>query len=261
MDKQTVNGIGLAYVDRGAGLPLVLVHGFPVDHAMWRFQIEALSKRHRVIAPDLRGFGQSDVTEGEVTMEQFADDLAGLLEALRIDEPIVLCGLSMGGYIAFAFWRKYAARLGALILCDTRAAADTPETAAGRRSLAENVVMEGMAPVAETMAPRIFAESTFQEQPALIEAIRRKVLAADPRAVAATSRGMALRPDMTGRLGEISCPTLVIVGRHDAISPPDEMRSIAERIPVARFVEISNAGHLSPLENPTDVNAAMEDFL
>jgi 3-oxoadipate enol-lactonase len=264
----TVAGTDLSYVERGAGIPLLLVHGFPLDHTMWAGQIDALAgqtapsgPRYRVIAPDLRGFGRSPAQNDKVTMDQFADDLAALLDGLSIDQPVVLCGLSMGGYIAFQFWRKYAAGLRALILCDTRAAADAPEAAAGRFAVAERVLREGPAPLVESMMPRLFADATCQRQPELVEQIRSVMLATDPRAIAAATRGMAERPDMTPALGQIRCPTLVLVGQNDVISTPAEMRGIAAAIPDARFVEISAAGHMAPLENPTEVNAAITAFL
>ncbi|OHB84842.1 MAG: hypothetical protein A2V98_26640 [Planctomycetes bacterium RBG_16_64_12] len=256
-----VNAVELATVDQGAGPPLVLVHGFPLDHTMWSAQVKALSARYRVIAPDLRGFGRSGASEGKVTMEQFADDLAALLEALDVDEPVVFCGLSMGGYVAWQFWSKYTYKVRALVLCDTRAVGDTRETAAGRLKTAEQVLREGPAPLVETMTPKLFAEATFQKRPELVESVRRVMLAADPRGVAAAARGMAERPDVTAWLGRIGCPTLVLVGQFDKISSPEEMRAIAAAIPGARFVEIAGAGHMSPLENPQEVNEAMLKFL
>lgn len=262
MKKQTINGTGLAYVDQGTGPPVVLVHGFPLDHSMWSNQIEVLSASYRVIVPDLRGFGQSAPASGEkVTMEQFADDLAALADTLSVKEPLVLCGLSMGGYVAFAFWRKYAARLRALILCDTRATADTPEAARARLQVADQVVREGVPPLADTMRPKLFARTTVRQQPETLKALDRVMLALDPASVAAVNRGMAERRDMTAELSQIGCPTLVIVGQHDAISPPDEMRAIAERIPTAQLVEIPEAGHMTPMEKPAEVNAAILEFL
>jgi pimeloyl-ACP methyl ester carboxylesterase len=261
MKRLTVQGIELATVDRGAGLPLLLVHGFPLDHTMWEAQIEALGQRHRVIAPDLRGFGASGLPDGKVTMDQFADDLAGLLDGLGAAEPVVFCGLSMGGYIAWRFWRRHRDRLRGLILCDTRASADSPETAANRLALAERVLREGPLPVADAMVPNLTAEITAKTRPEVAEALRRMILANRPHGIAAASRGMAERMDMTSMLHQIDCPTLVLVGRNDAISTPAEMRSIAEAIPDARLVEISAAGHMSPMENPAEVNAAIGAFL
>lgn len=247
-------------LDRGSGAPLLLVHGFPLDHTMWAGQIAELSNSVRVIAPDLRGFGSSPTRGEKATMVQFADDLAALLDHLAIREPVVLCGLSMGGYIAFQFWRKYADRLRGLILCDTRAAADTPEAAAGRHAMAERVLREGPGPLVDAMLPKLFAESTRQQRPEIVEGLRRVMMANDPRGIAAAARGLAERPDMTAVLAEIRCPTLVVVGQSDAISPPGEMRGIASAIPGADFVEISAAGHMSPLENPAEFNAAALKF-
>ena len=194
-------------------------------------------------------------------MEQLADDLAALLDALGIGEPIVLCGLSMGGYVAFQFCRKYAARLRGLVLCDTRAAADTPEVAAGRLAMADRVLREGPGPLVETMIPRLFAAETAQQRPDVVAALRDVMMNNDPRGIAAAARGMAQRPDSTPTLGDIRCPTLVLVGQHDAISPPAEMQTIAAAIPRSEFVEIPASGHMTPLENPTAVNAALKEFL
>ena len=164
-------------------------------------------------------------------MDQFADDLAAWLDVLAIREAVVVCGLSMGGYIAFQFWRKFAARLRGLILCDTRAIADTPEAAAGRRSMAERVLREGPAPLVETMLPKLLAETTLRQRPELVERLRGMIGAGNPQGAAAAARGMAERPDMTASLARIRCPTLVVAGQHDAISPPAEMRNLAAAIP------------------------------
>jgi len=261
MKIQTVNGVRLATVDRGRGTPLLLVHGFPLDHTMWSAQIDALAERCRVIAPDLRGFGRSEVTEGKVSMEQFADDLAALVGALGVDEPVVFCGLSMGGYVAWPFWRRHASRLKALVLCDTRSAADTPEAAADRLAMAERVLAEGPAPLVEAMVPKLFAEATVRARPELIESVRRVMLSTDPEGIAAAARGMAERADAPSMLREIDCPALVLVGRHDVISTVDQMQAIADAIPGARLVEIADAGHMSPMENPFAVNGAMGELL
>lgn len=261
MKTLEVNGVELAVEDRGSGPVLLLVHGFPLDHTMWNAQIEALSDRCRVIAPDLRGFGRSGVTDGTVTMEQFADDMAGLIDALEIAAPIVFCGLSMGGYVAWQFWKKYTQRVRGLILCDTRAIADTPEVAAGRRETAERVVRQGPESLADTMMPKLLAEAALAANPRMAQSLRRMILSADAKGIAAAARGMAERPDVTSMLGGIHCPTLVVVGRFDAISTPSEMRSIADAIPDAHLVEIAGAGHMSPMENPAGVNAAIMEFL
>lgn len=261
MKTLSVRGTELRCVDRGTGLPLLLVHGFPLDHTMWAAEIDELSSRYRVIAPDLRGFGKSPAQGEKVTMAEFADDLAALVDALKIDEPIVFCGLSMGGYIAFQFCRKYADRLRALILCDTRAAADAPDAADARWTMANRVLDEGPATLVESMLPRVLGETTQRQQPEVVEQVRRVMMNSDARGIAAALRGMAERPDMTASLAEIRCPTLALVGSEDILTPSAEMRAMAHAIPAARFVEIPAAGHLAPWENPAAVNVAMAEFL
>jgi pimeloyl-ACP methyl ester carboxylesterase len=256
----------LAYVDRGAGIRVLLVHGFPLDHTMWSAQIDALSLYCRVIAPDLRGFGRSSLEgadpERGISMDEYADDLAELLDALEIHDPLVLVGFSMGGYIAWQFMRKYADRLRALVQCDTKAAADTDEARANRLKMADNIREWGAARVAEMMGPKLLAARTFEERPpATVARVRQVVERTSPAAIAAAQRGMAARPDMTSLLPTIQVPTLILVGAEDAISPPAEMRAMADAIPNAEFVEIPAAGHMTTMENPSAVNEALLRFI
>jgi 3-oxoadipate enol-lactonase len=232
-----------------------------MDHSIWDRQVESLSSRYRVIAPDLRGFGASSVTPGKVTVEQWADDLAAMLDALEITEPIILCGLSMGGYVAFRFFQAHRARLAGLVLCDTRAAADVPAAAAARLASAERLEREGTEFLTEAMLPRLVATVTYAQRPEVVERLKRMILAGDRFGFAAASRGLAERPDFTSLLPAIDCPTLLIVGRQDAISTVAEMSGMARAIPASRIVELDDAGHVSPLEAPEEVTAAMEEFL
>jgi len=261
IEKVDVGDVQLAVEDRGSGPVLLLVHGFPLDHTMWESQMEPLAHAFRVVAPDLRGFGQSGVTEGTVTMKQFADDLASLLAALDIQRRVALCGLSMGGYIAWQFWRHHAARLDCLILCDTRAAADTEQARQGRLTMAENVLRFGSPIVVEPMLPKLLAPATPQQRPEVVRLLSNMIVNSPPMGIAAAQRGMAERPDMTDLLGQIDVPTLVICGEHDTISPPEEMRSIAAAIPDSQFAVIPDAGHMSPMENPHAVNDTIRRFL
>ena len=251
----------LHLVERGRGLPLLLVHGFPLDHTMWEGQLQELAGHARILAPDLRGFGRSAASGETVSMEQFADDLAALLDARGIHEPVVFCGLSMGGYIGWQFFRRHRSRLRGLILCDTRAVADPPAAAEARRVNAERVLAEGMGFLADGMLDKLFAAETRQRRPDLIEATRRVMLAASPQGVAAALRGMAARPDVSAWLPQIDVPALLLCGREDAISTVEEMRGIAHCMPQARFVEVAAAGHMSPLEQPRLVNEAIREFL
>ena len=257
----TIRYGSLGVVDVGVGDPVVLLHGFPLDHSMWNAQIDTLSGTHRVIAPDLRGHGMSDVSTEKITMRAMADDVANLLDALQVQDPITLCGLSMGGYVAWEFWRYHRHRLSRLVLCDTRAAADAPEVARARQMMAAQVMAEGAGVAADSMLPKLLAPANYQENPELVEQVRRLILGTDPRTIAAAQRGMAEREDMTDRLAEIDLPTLIVCGADDPISTPGEMQAIAAQLPHAAYTEITGAGHLPPLERPTATTAAIEKFL
>jgi pimeloyl-ACP methyl ester carboxylesterase len=255
----------MSYVDRGAGSPVLLLHGFPLDHTMWDAQIDGLATHSRVIAPDLRGFGRTPLAAGDaergITMEAYADDLAAFLDALAVCEPVVLAGFSMGGYIAWQFVQKYASRLAALVVCDTRAVADTEEAREGRLKMAANIAEWGSGRVADIMGPKLFAPATFDNQPEIVARVRRVVENTPTSGIAAAQRGMAARPDVTAMLPSIQLPTLVLVGEHDAISPPAEMRKIAAAIPNAQYVEIPRAGHMTTMEEPGAVNATLAEFV
>lgn len=261
MSHISIGDLDLNVLDEGRGPVLLLVHGFPLDHTMWRHQVRHFSRTHRIIAPDLRGFGNSGVTPGTVTMRQYADDCAGLLDALRVTEPVCLCGLSMGGYVAFQFFQHHRNRLNSLILCDTRAVADDAAGKQGREDLATRVLKEGPDFIASSMPEKLFAKRRLEAGDPIVAETQTQIRRTHPEGIAAASRGLAARPDVTGLLGKIDVPTLVVVGAEDAISKADEMRQIAAAIPGARFVEVAGAGHMSPLEDPAAVNAAIEEFL
>lgn len=261
METINIGDARLAVEVRGAGAPLVLVHGFPLDHTMWRHQVERFAATRQVIVPDLRGFGQSEGHRDILTMQQHADDLAALLRAMNLTGKVTLCGLSMGGYIAWQFWQRHSALLERLIVCDSRAAADSPDAARNRLQTAERVLLEGPQVVADGMAPKLVSATSLQQQPELAQELR-QVMMNTPRAtIAAALRGMAERPDMTAALGQMNVPTLIVCGEQDAITPAAEMREVAAAIPHAQYVEIAGAGHMSPLESPAEVNGAIEQFL
>jgi pimeloyl-ACP methyl ester carboxylesterase len=264
MQRVKIRDGELAVEVRGSGPTLLLVHGFPLDHSMWRAQLDALSDGYLVVAPDLRGFGASAATAPiprELTMEQHAADLVALLDGLDLSQPVILCGLSMGGYVAWQFWKHHRSRLARLILCDTRAIADSPDAAKGRLETAAKVEREGTIFLADSMGGKLFAPETPKEEPAVVEATRKVMLAANPAGVAAALRGMAVRPDVTSWLPQIDVPTLALCGQHDAISPSKEMREFAGKIPGALFREVAAAGHMAPLEQPQTVNTLIRAFL
>jgi 3-oxoadipate enol-lactonase len=156
MNKVNVRGLELAYEERGTGVPVVLLHGFPFDHSLWREQTATLAASHRVITPDLRGFGASSVIDEPATMELMAQDVAALLDELKL-ERVVLGGLSMGGYVALAFYRLCPRRVRALVLADTRPQADTDEARANRETTAQRALAEGMHTIADAMLPKLLA--------------------------------------------------------------------------------------------------------
>ncbi len=256
-----VGGEPFAVRDEGRGPPVLLVHGFPLDHTMWDAQVEALSPRRRVLAPDLRGFGRSVVTDGTVTMTRLADDLAALLDALQVREPVVYVGFSLGGYAGWPFVERHGTRLAALVACDTRASADTPEAAAGRRAMADRVLAEGSVVAADAMVPKLLAAGRPERDPALARAVREVILRTDPRGIAAAQRGMAERAEWRPRLGEVRVPLLAIVGEKDVLTTPAEVREMAAAVAGARLVEVPGAGHTTPMEAPGAVSEALTEFL
>lgn len=261
MQTLNINGADLKVLDRGQGPVVMLVHGFPLTHAMWQPQIEALASDYRIIAPDLRGFGESSVTPGTVTMRQFADDLAGVLDALGITEPVTYCGLSMGGYIGWQFVQNFPERLKSLICCDTKATADSEEAIQKRHKLAASVLKHGVGVLAQAMPEKLFAKATLDQQGPVVEQCKRMMLSAHPEGAAAALRGMAERPDCSSLLSTIQVPTLIIVGEDDQITTVEEMREMASVIPQSQFLEVANAGHMAPLEQPGPVNEALKAFL
>ena len=257
-----VNGINIAYDDHGIGQPLLFLHAFPLNRSMWSGELTALlpEGHFRLVALDWRGFGESDITTGISTMEQFADDVAGLMDALGMPNAI-LCGLSMGGHAAFAFLRKYPQRLKGLILADTRPGSDTDEAKANRENVAQLAETGGPGAIADLQLPRLISDETRQHHPEVEARIRRMIEAVTPQGIAAASRGMAQRADSTDLLASIACPTLVIVGEYDVLTPPTVVQDYAAQIADAQYIVIPNAGHLSNLEQPESFHQAISGFL
>jgi 3-oxoadipate enol-lactonase len=260
--RATINNVQLAYDDHGVGLPVIFLHAFPLNRRMWEGELTALlgEARYRLVALDWRGFGESEITSEISTMELLADDVAGLMDALGMQNA-VLCGLSMGGYAAFAFLRKYPQRVGGLILADTRPGADTPEAQANRENVARIAETQGTGAIADLQVPRLLSEYTRQQHPDVEARVRQLIDEATPRGIAAASRGMAQRADSSDLLAGITCPTLVIVGEQDALTPPTVAQDYASRIPGAQYVVIPQAGHLSNLEQPEVFLLAISGFL
>jgi pimeloyl-ACP methyl ester carboxylesterase len=252
----------LAYTDEGPGPAVVLLHGFPLGRAMWKEQVAAIGSMYRVIAPDLRGHGESPAPDGDYTIDEMADDVIELLDTLGLDVPVVAGGLSMGGYVALSLAERYPDRLRALLLMDTRAAADSPEALANREELAQAVLKAGNpSPAIEAMIPRLFSPWFVENRPELVAPLRRVMERNSARGVVGALRAMAARPDRTHVLAGIRVPTLVLVGEEDAITPPVELQAMADAIPGARLEVVPRAGHLAPYENPPVANGVILRFL
>jgi pimeloyl-ACP methyl ester carboxylesterase len=256
----TINGIDLAYTDEGRGLPVVLLHAFPQNRTMWDEQVRVLSRTCRVIAPDFRGFGESDAPDGPYSLDQYADDVAGLLDHLAVRQA-VFAGLSMGGYTLFAFYRSYADRVKALVLADTRAGADTEEGKAGRFAMAQTAREKGPGAVAEIMLPKLLSPVALQTRPELVRQVRARIEQTRVSGIAGAQMAMAARPDSVPLLARIACPTLILMGELDGPTPPAEGTLMVDAIPGARLEIIPRAGHLSNLEQPEAFNRALLDFL
>ncbi len=252
----------LAFDDNGPGPVVVLLHGFPLNRKMWVEQVSHLGDVWRVITPDLRGHGETAAPEGTYTMDEMADDVIELLDALGVREPVVLGGLSMGGYVALSAALRYPGRFRALMLMDTRAGADSPEAATNREQAARQVEEAGNTEaVVKGMLPKLFAPTAAVRAPNVIEFIHNEMVTVPPRAVAGALRGMAVRPDRTADLPRLTMPALVLVGEQDAITPAGEARAMADALPNATFVSIPDAGHLAPLENTVAANRSIRAFL
>lgn len=233
---------------------------------MWESDIQSLLTgedtrgRFRLVALDWPGFGESDIINTISPMEEFADIVAQLMETLGMRQAI-LCGLSMGGYAAFAFLRKYPQRLSGLILADTRPGADTPEARVNRENVAKIAMTEGTEAIANMQLPRLISEYTRQHEPQVETRLRQMINEATSQGIAAASLGMAQRLDSTALLAGIQVPTLVIVGEQDALTPPDVARAYAQQIPNSQLVVIPHVGHISNMEQPEAFLQAVRNFL
>jgi pimeloyl-ACP methyl ester carboxylesterase len=240
---------------------LLLIHGFPLDSTLWEPQVEALSRVATVIAPDLRGFGRDEREIAAIMpMRQYAHDLKQLLDEKGLDK-VVICGLSMGGYIAMAFAERWPERLAGLILCNTKSNADTEEGVEARHSTAKNAREKGMDVIARGMAPSLLTERTRNERPELVERVVAMIARQDPEVVAATSLGMAQRPDRLEVLRRFQGPAMVITGDADMLMPLATSTVMAEALPKGELVVLPGAAHLSNLEVPELFNAAVIGFL
>jgi pimeloyl-ACP methyl ester carboxylesterase len=250
---------GIVYKVLGTGLPVVLLHPFPVHHEFWLPAGQALVSRYRLILPDLRGHGDSGVGEGPATMEKHVADLVRILDHAEVGQ-VPFAGVSIGGYVLFEFWRRYRGRVAALALFNTKASSDSAETRAVRLRAAADVLERGVEPFFESMVPTLLGETSRHSRPDLVDGAMRMMRKMSPEGVAQVQRGMAERPDSMPDLKTINVPTLLVTGDEDILTGPPEADLMRQNIPSSQMKIIRRAGHYSAWEQPEEAGPLLRQF-
>lgn len=251
--------IDISYHVLGNGPDLVLLHPFPAHHGVWMPVAEQLAAKYRVILPDLRGHGDSGVGEGSATMEKHAEDLVRVLSDANVERAI-FAGESIGGYILFEFWRRHRERIKALVLCNTKATADSAEARKARLQSAEDVMKKGVEPFIDMMMPKLLGETTRFNRPDVASAAKAMMMKITAAGIAAVQRGMAERPDSIPTLRTIDVPTLLIGAGEDSI-PLSEAELMKQHIRNSTLRVIAKAGHYAVFERPDEALRLMRQFL
>jgi 3-oxoadipate enol-lactonase len=256
-----VDNLNICYEDYGQGdIPVIFIHGFPFDKSSWHPQLDFLKDSNRVIAYDIRGFCKSTSEDMKASMDLFAQDLISLMDVLHIRQSII-CGLSMGGYIALNAVRHYPDRFKALVLCDTQSIADTAEGKEKRYKTIEEVEKNGLKDFAETFTGKIFAPSTLENNKEVVDYIKNTILSTPVPTVARTLSALAQRLETSSILHEIKIPTLILCGEQDSVTPPEQSEYMHKHIIGSEYHVIKNAGHMSNLEQPEAFNLLLKNFL
>ncbi len=258
----SLHHVQIGYDDQGSGPPVVFLHGFPHDRSLWAQQRTALAARARCIAPDLRGFGES-TSRAPYSMDQYADDVVALLDWLEI-ESAVICGLSMGGYVAMALWRRHPDRVRAMILCDTRATADSDETRVARNAMIILAHNGGADAVAEKQLPGMVGATTRARRPEVVESVRVMMARQSVSGIVGALEALRDRPDSRDTIASITVPVLIIVGDEDVLTPVQDAQAMRDLLPsttIARFERIADSGHATCVERPAAVTHAIAEFL
>jgi len=259
--------LSIAYEEEGDGYPLLLIHGYPLNRLIWQNQLEGLANSARVIAPDLRNHGDSIAGSGigqgtyPHTMDLLAEDLARMLDTLEITQPVAVGGLSMGGYVAFAFYRSYPERVGGLILTATRASSDSAEAKSNRIIAVDLARTQGVGTIIDSMLPRLVSPYTISRKPELVQQIKKLMMSNSVDGVVGDLLGMMDRPDSTLLLPQIHVPVLILMGRDDQIIPITEAQEMNNAIPDSRLQVIPDAGHLPNMEQPEMYNQIVRTFI
>ncbi|MDB4877012.1 MAG: putative hydrolase [Gemmatimonadetes bacterium] len=249
----------IAFDDIGTGLPVVFLHAFPLNRTMWDPQVGALVAECRCIPIDFRGFGESTAV-GPYTIDRYADDVVGVLDTLQIERAVVV-GLSMGGYVAFAMWRRHRARVRGLVLADTRAPADSAETVERRRAMIDAAEDQGSSAVANMQIAGLMGTTTRDKRPDIYDAVHRMMAQAPSGGIIGALEAMIERPDSTPTLATIDVPTLIVVGDEDVLTPAKDARIMQASLPGSRLEILQQAGHLSNVERPAAFNTVVSEFV
>ena len=260
MDRVRSGDADIFYEVLGSGPPVVLLHPFPASHEIWLPAAQSLTARYRVILPDLRGHGESEIGEGPATMEKHAADIARVMDNADLGRA-AMAGISIGGYALFEFWRRFRGRVAALALFNTKAQADTADARAARLKTASEVLEWGVAPFVDSMLPRFLGETTRRARPDLLEGARRMMLKMSPEDVSQVQKGMAERPDSVETAKTINVPTLIVTGDEDVLTGPPEAELMRQNIPGSQMRVIAKAGHYSVWEQPEEAGTCLRQFL
>lgn len=259
--QTTVMGRVVGYDERGEGIPLVLIHGFPLNRMIWEAQWEGLDKQARVIAPDLRGFGESEMVSGVITVDTYADDVREFLDALGVHEPAIITGLSMGGYVALSYLRRYPSHVAGLILANTKATPDSAEGKAGRDKNIKVAQEQGAAAIAAGMLPKVLSPKTYPSNPELVAQVKSIMESSTVPGIIGALEAMRDRPDSTPILLEFGQPTLIIAGADDQLMSAADQENMRQAARSSTLVTVPDAGHLTPMEQPAAFNHAVAEFL
>lgn len=259
MPQLNIRGVQLYYDDKGSGQPIVFVHGHPFNHTMWKYQIAHFSKEYRLIMPDLRGYGRTEVTPGRVMLDEMALDILHLLDTLQIDQA-VLCGLSMGGQIVLDFYRLFPHKVKALIIVDSDARGETPETYRQRMQKAATILEVGMKQHTDDTIHEYIAPASMKNTPVYTH-LYEMMSTTSAEGAAAAHKGRGQRRDHLPILSDIQVPSLIVVGEEDFFTPQPIARLMSDAIPDAQLAVIPGAGHLPNMEKPEEFNTIVYSFL
>jgi len=260
MPRITSGDAEIFYEVLGSGPPVVLLHPFPANHELWKPAAQDLASHYRVILPDLRGHGDSGIGEGPATMAKHAADIARVLDHEDVGRA-PFAGVSIGGYVLFEFWRKHRGRVEALVLCNTKAQADTAEARVSRLQAAADVLERGTEPFFQSMIPKLMGKTSQSTRPDLVESALRMMRKMSPEDVASVQRGMAERPDSVETLKTINVPTLIVTGDEDILTGMAEADLMRQNISGSQMKVVAKAGHYSPWEQPQEVGKLVRQFL